>query len=71
MCDLIGYVRFSKNHFSILYTSKTSFYINIKRFYRMYQRLSIKIYAKPYEITHKITKMCGARFEDELHYPLM
>ena len=61
MWDLARYVRFSEKHFPILSTSKTSFYINIKRFYRMYLRLSIKIYANLYEMTHKFTKKCGAR----------
>ena len=71
MCDLIGYVRFYEKHFPIHYTFKTSFYINIKRFYRMYVRLSIKIYAKPYEITHKFTKKCGAPTKDERAHPLI
>ena len=71
MCDLIGYVYFSNKHFLKLSTSKTSFYINIKRFYKTNAQLNIKIYAKLYEITHKFIKKCGAPTKDERAHPLI
>ena len=64
MWDLWPYVQFYEKHFAIISTSKTSFYINMKRFYWTNALLSIKIYAKPYEITSKFIKSCGAPTQD-------
>ena len=64
MSDLRTYVRFSEKHFSDIYTSKTSYYININNFYSTNAILSIKIYAKTYEFTPKIIKSCGAPTKD-------